>query len=449
MPVTRASARRQEIDRDVVDMLSKGLERHTRNKSKTGRENKENAPAEHLAERPPRRLSSLLEARPENVPASPETRKDGYESSDSFERAIVWSAKKPRRPVGRPQVAPIAIPPLDRTASPLASPRGLPDLGPPEKTEKKVTYSPVLASVLQQGQPADPAGGQPAEMPTTPATHMRTVSTASRASTASAGSVASAGSSASRKSDSRPRPPSFSSLKKKVMPKKAPTVATPFRLHTQTRARDSTTPADARPVSPSKPVPRTSSVMSFRRMVSNSRKEAAQPGYALGHPPSHVQAGPAVVQKKRSALFEREQVVRKSLSNLSIRSNSSSQRVPPADDVVADTDKPRSRVGSFMMAARPSRSVLRKVSAATISEGVLPRAEAPPRRDRREADRRTDGRTDGRADQPSRCEADPADRSSLYEQLKAENERMYPGIFGAAIAQGMQAVEEWARRMKR
>ncbi|KAK9369503.1 hypothetical protein V1509DRAFT_590980 [Lipomyces kononenkoae] len=238
-----------------------------------------------------------------------------YGSDDSFEKAIVWSAKKAKSARGQ-----LPINSLPR---------------PPKTNDAKITYSPVLANVLAEG--LDSAELQPvfvSDKPTHTATNQSdSQSEPSDTKISSLHSAQNGVSSEAVQSTTiedikkvKPLPPNLNKLSNITKQ-----LRQQHRADNRTRDRQENVQESAslmrKPSFRSPRKPTTTAPFSFAtdaREKSRRNPSASQSQPFLNVDSSSIISTSAptrpTLQKKRSALLEREKVVKKSLSNLSLRS---------------------------------------------------------------------------------------------------------------------------------
>ncbi|KAK9376571.1 uncharacterized protein V1513DRAFT_439058 [Lipomyces chichibuensis] len=251
-------------------------------------------------------------------------------SDDSFEKSILWSAKisKPR-----PKGAPIST-----------------QARPPKAGDTKITYSPVLANILAKG--LDSAESQPIESGKSVHPGLTTTTTAaqcsqSEASATDASSIQST-KAAIHQHDSMPSE-GIASSDVKYLKKVKPSTTNankPSNITKQLRQRPRTDigtrqqenapedkvlvaiasvtrkPSFRSPRKPTETVPfsfATDARAKSERKASASQSQSLLPVDSASIVSTSAPSRPTL-QKKRSALLEREKVVKKSLSNLSLRS---------------------------------------------------------------------------------------------------------------------------------
>ncbi|KAK9238119.1 hypothetical protein V1525DRAFT_449958 [Lipomyces kononenkoae] len=283
------------------------------------------------------RISPVLERRPgsksgpgevdammSNGPLEQGDYDQDYGSDDSFEKSIVWSAKKAK------SSAQGAVP---INSLPLA----------PKTNEAKITYSPVLASILAKG--LDSADLEPVFMSDKPGhAALDHVCSQSERPGTKISLVQSAQNGAIGQSEAidsttikdvkklKPSPPNLSKLSNITKQ-----LRQQHRADNRTRPPQETVPETKlmltsasltrKPSSRSPRRPTTTVPFSFATDARERNRRKASASHTqsfLGVDSDSIVSSSAptrpTLQKKRSALLEREKVVKKSLSNLSLRS---------------------------------------------------------------------------------------------------------------------------------
>ncbi|KAK9479391.1 hypothetical protein V1514DRAFT_341945 [Lipomyces japonicus] len=362
---------------------------------------------------------------------------DQYDSDDSFEKSIIWSAKKARKQENL-----------------SASTTDIHNTG----TKTRITYSPVLATILQDGisnespkrtQPLSSQKNKNKLNPSASSNSLRRTALAKPTTTNSPGLSRSASvrglfssrqnsSTVSRTETNSPTPLSSSSpsqattfekkivsavtnvllRKSSVKSQKQATVPAPFKFAT-----------DARSV----------------RKRSTTGNEIPASADVTNNPPASVTR--PTLQKKRSALFEREKVVKKSLSNLSLRSqysvkneNASSRTMTPVQS---------SQQGAHLRSVQPvkesqassnkqSSLLLPKASASTLDK---PDRTSPNQSRQYNVTKNTSSLSSGMHGLQIKPQSSHANLNEHKQQLESLRE--------AASEQGRRAVELWATRQRK
>ncbi|KAK7206398.1 hypothetical protein BZA70DRAFT_276496 [Myxozyma melibiosi] len=357
MPVTRAAASRAAATPELMPEMNKCTAVEPSKKSTRSRRSRKRGGRSSLVETPAKsdeggkRTNSSMENHDTSlstpVKSSPIitpqlARADGYESSDSFEKAIVWSEKKERQ---QRQLQQAEITTTARVLNPQRSNRSLKEAT--ARKSSKVTYPPVLAAIMAQGLSDYSASGNGAEdKENHSATSIAVESKATtkidqkNAYTKSSAHLAHRQVDKVRQSNQTTAPATPRSTKPstaseatshnrsgiKSVPKKKPTQAVPFSFATDRRAQAKAERKDSSPAKES------------------TRPESPAKSVAT-HGTTGTAGGPPLV-KKRSALFERQQVVKKSISNLSMRSQYSAKL--DKNEQPAQQPQEASKRGSFV-----------------------------------------------------------------------------------------------------